>query len=155
MPTFAYKLKESAGKTHIYDVVRRKWYVLTPEEWVRQHLVHYLHHFLGFPLSLMNVERGTRYNKLQKRTDICIFDQAGAPLVLVECKAPQIPISSNTVQQAAVYNQTIRAPYLLVSNGIQHYCWRVAADGVSLEPLPELPPFAQLSAVGSSDGGMR
>ncbi|MFC6999478.1 type I restriction enzyme HsdR N-terminal domain-containing protein [Rufibacter roseus] len=145
MPSFSYKLKESEGKTLIHDVIRRKWLVLTPEEWVRQHMVHFLHNFLGFPLSLMNVERGTTYNKLQKRTDICVYSSAGTPLLLIECKAPDVRITNNTVQQAAVYNQTIKASYLLVTNGIHHFCWRVASDGVSLEPLQELPTFEQIN----------
>lgn len=145
LPAFSYKLKESGGKTLIYDVIRRKWLVLTPEEWVRQHLLHFLHTHRQFPLSLMSIERGTRYNKLQKRTDICVFSQEGAPLLLVECKAPHIPISNHTVQQAAVYNQTLKAPFLMVSNGVHHFCWRVGADGVSLDPLAELPAFEQIS----------
>lgn len=145
LPPFSYKLKESGGKTLIYDVIRRKWLILTSEEWVRQHVVHFLHNFLRYPLSLMNVERGTRYNKLQKRTDICVYSQDGKPLLLVECKAPHVAISSNTVQQAAIYNQTIQAPFLLLSNGHHHFCWAVNPDGVTLVPLPELPTFEQLS----------
>lgn len=148
LPTFSYKIKESEGKTFIYDVVRRKWLVLTPEEWVRQHMVHYLKNHFGFPLALMNVERGTTYNKLQKRTDICIYSPTGRPLLLIECKAPQIPISSDTVQQAAVYNQSLQAAYLLVTNGIHHYCWRVGQDGISLEPLQELPTYDQMKEEG-------
>ncbi|WP_066831915.1 type I restriction enzyme HsdR N-terminal domain-containing protein [Rufibacter ruber] len=148
LPAFSYKLKESDGKTFIYDAVRRKWLVLTPEEWVRQHLLHFLHAYLQYPKPLMSVERGTRYNRLQKRTDICVYGGDGKVLLLVECKAPTVPISTQTVQQAAVYNQTIKAPYLLLSNGHHHYCWRVAEDGVSLEPLAELPPFDQLKKDG-------
>ncbi|MGV3538335.1 MAG: type I restriction enzyme HsdR N-terminal domain-containing protein [Rufibacter sp.] len=144
LPAFSYKLKESAGKTLIYDGIRRKWLVLTPEEWVRQHLLHFLHTYLEYPVSLMSVERGTRYNRLQKRTDICIYGPAGTALLLVECKAPNVPISHHTVQQAAVYNQILKASYLMVSNGLHHFCWRVAPDGISLEALPELPPFPQL-----------
>ncbi len=144
LPAYSYKLKNSAGKIYIYDAIRKKWLVLTPEEWVRQHLINYLHVFLGFPTTLMRIERGTAYNKLQKRTDICVFDTQGNPLLLVECKAPQIPIATATVQQAAIYNQTIKAPFLLVSNGRQHYCWSVGPDGISLEPMPELLTFEKL-----------
>ncbi|QHL86631.1 restriction endonuclease subunit R [Nibribacter ruber] len=144
LPAFDYKLKDSGGKTCIYDVVRKKWLVLTPEEWVRQHVIHFLHKHLAYPLSLMGVERGTTYNTLQKRTDLCIYSHEGTALLLVECKAPHVPLTSTTVQQAAVYNQTIQAPFLFLSNGLQHYCWQVGPDGISLSSLETLPTFAQL-----------
>ncbi|GAA4299670.1 type I restriction enzyme HsdR N-terminal domain-containing protein [Nibribacter koreensis] len=144
LPAFDYKLKDSGGKTCIYDIVRKKWLVLTPEEWVRQHVVHFLHLHLQYPLGLMGLERGTTYNTLQKRTDLCVFDQQGAPLLLVECKAPYIPLTTTTVQQVAVYNQTVKAPYLFISNGLQHYCWQVGQDGTSLTALEMLPTFPQL-----------
>ncbi len=145
MPAYSYKLKDYEGKTFILDQVRRKYVVLTPEEWVRQHLIHWLHEHLQYPLALMSVERGTKYNTLQKRTDLRVYSSEGIPLLLVECKAPQVPITEATVRQVAVYNQTIAAPYLLVSNGREHYCWHVQAETNQITPLPVLPSFQEIS----------
>lgn len=142
LPAYSYKIKESEGKTFIFDEIRKKWLVLTPEEWVRQHMLHYLHRHRQYPLALMSIERGTTYNRLQKRTDICVYSSAGAPLLLVECKAPHVPITAVTLQQAAVYNQTLKADYLLLTNGLEHFCWRVGEDGISLQPLPEVPAYS-------------
>jgi type I site-specific restriction endonuclease len=141
LPAFPYKIRETEGKTFILDQVRRKYVRLTPEEWVRQHVIHYLHRHLRYPFSLMSVERGTRYNSLQKRTDICLFSAQGNPFILIECKAPEIPITAATVQQAIIYNKTIQAPYLMVSNGISHFCWRVGEDLATLTALEQLPAY--------------
>ncbi|MFB9864936.1 type I restriction enzyme HsdR N-terminal domain-containing protein [Rufibacter immobilis] len=145
LPAYSHKLKDSEGKTFILDQVRRKYVVLTPEEWVRQHVIHFLHQYLGYPLSLMSVERGTKYNALQKRTDLRIYTTAGAPLLLVECKAAHVPITDATVRQVAVYNQTVAAPYLMVSNGLQHYCWHVNPQSKQITPISVLPSFSEIS----------
>ncbi len=145
MPAYSYKLKDSEGKTFILDQVRRKYVVLTPEEWVRQHIIHLLHAHLQYPLALMSVERGTKYNTLQKRTDLRVYSSAGKPLLLVECKAPHVPITQATVSQVAVYNQTIAAPYLMVSNGREHYCWQVEAITNKITPISVLPSFQEIS----------
>ncbi len=104
-------------------------------------MLHYLHRHLGYPYTLMGVERGTRYNTLQKRTDICLFTSEGTPFILVECKAPEVPITAATVQQAVIYNKTVKAPYLMVSNGKQHFCWQVNSNSSALTPLEQLPAF--------------
>jgi len=145
LPAYSYKLKDSGGNTFILDQVRRKYVLLTPEEWVRQHIIHLLHAHLHYPLSLMSVERGTKYNKLQKRTDLRVYSSQGSPLLLVECKAAHVPISQATVQQVAVYNQTIAAPYLMVSNGRDHFCWHVAPGTDQVTPLAFLPPFPEIN----------
>ncbi|MBC3542331.1 type I restriction enzyme HsdR N-terminal domain-containing protein [Rufibacter sediminis] len=145
LPAFSYKLKDSGGKTFILDQVRRKYVLLTPEEWVRQHIVYLLHAHLHYPLALMSVERGTTYNTLQKRTDLRIYSTEGTPLLLVECKAAHVPITEATVRQVAVYNQTIAAPYLMVSNGREHYCWHVHPVSKQITPIPVLPSFQEIS----------
>jgi type I site-specific restriction endonuclease len=119
--------------------------VLTPEEWVRQHLIHWLHAHLQYPLALMSVERGTKYNTLQKRTDLRVYSAEGTPILLVECKAPQVSITEATVRQVAVYNQTVAAPYLLISNGREHYCWHVHPETSQITPIPILPSFYEIS----------
>jgi hypothetical protein len=141
LPPFAYKLTKSGQNSLIWDGLRRKYVVLTPEEWVRQHVVHYLTDHLGYPRGLLALERGHAYNQRQKRTDLCAFGPDGRPLLLVECKASTIPITAAVAHQAATYNQTIGAPLLLLTNGLQHYCWRVDFARLRNDQLAEIPDY--------------
>ncbi|RYU82489.1 type I restriction enzyme HsdR N-terminal domain-containing protein [Hymenobacter persicinus] len=141
LPPFNYKVTQSGPNPQIWDILRRKYIVLTPEEWVRQHVVHYLIDHLGYPKGLLSLERGHAYNQRQKRTDLCAFDAAGRTLLLVECKAPSVPITAAVAHQAATYNQTIGAPLLLLTNGLQHYCWRVDFAARTNERLSAIPPY--------------
>ncbi len=95
--------------------------VLTPEEWVRQHFVHFLISELSYPKPLIKIESGIGYNQLQKRSDIKVYDRNGSPFAIVECKAATIPINQNTFDQVATYNKTFRAPYIIVTNGMEHF----------------------------------
>ncbi len=144
LPAYEYKLKHSAGNSFIFDPVRKKFVLLTPEEWVRQHFLHYLTEHLAYPRSLISIERGLQYNRLQKRTDLRVYASTGEPLVLIECKAVSVAISAATVKQAVVYNQTIRAPYIMLTNGQEHYCWKVDFATASYEVLNEIPAFGSL-----------
>jgi hypothetical protein len=142
LPPFEAKLRQIApNTTQIWDGLRRKYVVLTPEEWVRQHVVHYLIMHLGYPRGLLVLERGLRYNQRQKRTDLLAMNPAGQPLLLVECKAPSVRITAETARQATTYNQTIGAPLLLLTNGLVHYCWRVDFEARTNERLAEIPMF--------------
>ena len=125
LPSFDCKIKESEGKTWIFDPIRKKYLVLTPEEWVRQHLVNLLIQHLGYPASLIKLEGGLSYEKLDKRSDILVFDRDAKPFLLVECKAPEVPVSKKTVEQASRYNKILKAPYLAVSNGLKTFCFSV------------------------------
>ena len=118
--------------------------LLTPEEWVRQHFLHYLTLHLQYPKSLISIERGMQYNQLQKRTDLRVYSSEGKPLVLIECKAADVKICAETVKQASVYNQTLRAPYIMLTNGLEHYCWKVDFAASRYEPLQEIPVFGEL-----------
>ncbi|PRY07317.1 type I restriction and modification enzyme subunit R-like protein [Pontibacter ummariensis] len=142
LPPFEYKVTKSGANYLIFDILRRKQVVLTPEEWVRQHFVHYLINTLAYPKSLISIERGTNYNKLQKRTDLCVYNAEGKPHLLVECKASYVPITQEVVRQVSTYNQTLRAPYLVITNGLQHYCWQVNFETRQFQPLQEIPVFA-------------
>jgi hypothetical protein len=142
LPPFAYKLKQSDANSLIFDALRRKYVQLTPEEWVRQHFIHYLVNKLHYPKGLISIERGTSYNTLQKRTDICIYDNAGKPNLLIECKASYVSITQDVVKQVSVYNQTIKARYLVITNGIDHYCWEVDFEKRSFTPLQEIPSYS-------------
>lgn len=125
LPEFDFKLKKAEGKVWIFDGIRKKYIVLTPEEWVRQHFIHYLIHEKKYPRSLIKVEGGLIYNQLQKRTDIVVFNRHGLPWMVVECKSPTLPVSASTLTQASVYNTTLKAPFLTVTNGLVHLCAQI------------------------------
>lgn len=141
LPPFDHKLKKAEGKFWIFDVLRKKYMVLTPEEWVRQHFVHYLITGLKYPRSLIKVEGGLSYNQLQKRSDIVIFDRAGKPWMLIECKSPDEVVGDNTLRQASVYNKTLQAAYLVVTNGMKHFCYRVDWIENKTEALSVFPVY--------------
>jgi len=145
LPPFDHKLTQSGETIFIWDVLRRKPVVLTPEEWVRQHVVHYLINHRGYPKGLLSLERGHHYNQRQKRTDLVALDSNGQPLLLVECKRPTVPITAATAQQAATYNLTIGAPLLLLTNGLTHFCWRVNVAERTNERLSEVPMYGSLT----------
>ena len=147
LPPFNAQTRATAsGTVEIWDELRRKYLVLTPEEWVRQHVVHYLMAHLGYPRGLLSLERGHRYNQRQKRTDLVALGPDGRPLLLVECKRPTVPITPAVAQQAATYNQTMRAPFLLLTNGLVHYCWQVDFERGLNERLAEVPTYEEAVA---------
>lgn len=122
LPTYSFKFKELNQRTQIFDSVRKKYIVLTPEEWVRQNFIQYLIQEKKFPASLIAIEMGLKYNKLQKRGDVVIYDNYGKPFVIVECKAPHIKITQDVFDQIARYNMVLKVKYLIVTSGLQHYC---------------------------------
>ena len=115
--------------------------VLTPEEWVRQHLVNYFINHLKYPKSLISIERGLHYNQLQKRSDITVFDRSGNPWLIVECKSPEINLDQKSVLQVAVYNSDVKAKFVSVSNGLKHICYEAKADINEIEMLKEFPMY--------------
>ncbi|WP_420580661.1 type I restriction enzyme HsdR N-terminal domain-containing protein [Reichenbachiella sp.] len=122
LPRFPFKVKETENGRKIWDEFRKKYVVLTPEEWVRQHFLKFLNDYLKYPKSLLKTEFEIRYNQLKKRPDIVAYDNTGNPLMVVECKAPEVNISEATFQQAAIYNQTLKAKYMVITNGMDHFC---------------------------------
>ena len=142
LPAYNCNIKHSDGNSFIFDPVRKKFVLLTPEEWVRQHFLHYLINSLNYPKSLISIERGTNYNKLQKRTDLCIYDNSGSPHMLIECKAASVPITQDVVKQVSVYNQTIKAKFVVITNGLAHYCWQVDFETKQFQPLQEIPIYS-------------
>lgn len=141
LPAFEYKVKKQADKLYIYDTIRRKYLQLTPEEWVRQHFIHYLTGHLHYPRTLITTESGLKYNRLQRRTDIVVFDRQAAPYMIVECKAPTVSINQQVFNQIAVYNKVLQAQLLVVSNGLQHYCCRFQPEDQRWEFLPRVPSW--------------
>ncbi len=132
-----HKVKELRDKPHIYDPIRRKYIMLTPEEWVRQHFVQLLINQYQYPKSLFAVETGLYYNKLAKRSDIMVLGTDGRPHLLVECKSPDVRITQTTMAQIARYNFTLRPRFLAITNGMEHFCFKIE-DGqiVYLEDFP-------------------
>lgn len=117
--------------------------VLTPEEWVRQHVVHYLHVDKQYPLSLINVEKQIILNGLKKRYDIVVFNSDGSIHILVECKAPHIRITQETFDQIARYNFNLNATHLMVTNGLAHYSCQMLFDEEKYRFLKEIPEFSR------------
>jgi hypothetical protein len=138
--TFNFRFKNSENKIAIFDEIRKKFVILTPEEWVRQHVIQ---HFLiekKYPKSLINVEKVLKINGLTKRYDVVVFNSDGSIFILVECKAPEVKISQNTFDQIARYNLTLKAQHLMLTNGLNHYFCQMNFEKeqyVFLEELPE------------------
>src|ERR1039457_6927984 len=122
LPPYQFKLKEAGLRTQIFDVIRKKYVVLTPEEWVRQNFLQYLIQEKKFPALLISVEAGLKYNQLQKRMDVLVYDKHGNPYLMVECKAPEVKITQDVFDQIARYNLVFKVKYLVVTNGMHHFC---------------------------------
>jgi hypothetical protein len=133
-----FRIREEAGRPAIFDTIRKSWVALTEEEWVRQNLIRYLVESLQYPASLVAVEKAILVNGLSKRFDILIYDRQHAPWMLIECKAPQVPLSGEVLQQLLRYHITVPVPYLVLSNGTQTLGWQ--KTGGTLQPLQALPP---------------
>lgn len=129
------------GAVRIYDNLRRKWLVLTPEEWVRQHFVSYLTECLGYPSALIANEYSLKLNGMQRRCDTVIFNRNLTPACIVEYKRPSVQITREVFDQIARYNSVMGAPLLIVSNGLRHYCCRFDGDGYTF--LREIPAYGQ------------
>ena len=139
LPPIKARIKEENEKTYIFDILRKKFLLLTPEEWVRQHLIHLLIERYNYPKSLISCEKGLSYNKRLKRTDIVTYDQSGNPFLLIECKAPKIELSKNTLHQASTYNSKLKAPFLCISNGINTLCFHINHKTQKITQLDDLP----------------
>ena len=141
LPTYAFKLKSNEKHTLIFDNLRKKYFVLTPEEWVRQHFVRFLIEEKKYPVSLIALEKELTLNNRKKRTDIVIFDKQGNPDIIVECKAPRIKISQATFDQIARYNLKLKAKYLVLTNGIEHYYCKMDFENETYIFLEDIPNY--------------
>ena len=143
-PAYTFKVKGNDTGKQIFDEIRKKYVALTPEEWVRQHIIRYLIDHKKYPAGLFAVESGTKYNRLKKRTDLVIYDREGKALVIVECKAPDICLNQKSFNQIASYNKNIRGKYLIVTNGLSHYCCEVDYLHGRHKFLEEIPEYIKL-----------
>ena len=140
-PAYNFRLKSNENKTLIFDKFRKKYLVLTPEEWVRQHIAMYLLEEKKYPISLIALEKQLTINGLKKRTDIVVFDTDGSPNIIVECKAPSVKITQATFDQIARYNLKLKAKLLVVTNGLQHYYCMLDTKKEQYVFLPEIPAY--------------
>ena len=144
LPSFEVRLRVFEGQNQIYDPMRKKYVALTPEEWVRQHFVHYLVAHKGFPAGLMAIEMPVDVNGMTQRADIVAHNTQGKPLLIVECKAYNVTVGNQTYAQAARYNLALQAGYLVVTNGMQHYCSRVDLQSRQFTHLSDIPDFSSI-----------
>ncbi len=147
LPDHGVKTKPVPGGTEVFDPVRRKWVALTPEEWVRQHFLLFLVNDLRCPASLIAVEKSLTLNGLAKRADLVVHDDRGAPLALVECKAPTVRIDQAVFEQAARYNIVFRVDWLFVTNGLHHYACRIDRSTGAVHFLSELPAYGTMAGL--------
>ncbi|MHB1920794.1 MAG: type I restriction enzyme HsdR N-terminal domain-containing protein [Chitinophagaceae bacterium] len=138
-PDFLVQKKE--GKTLIFDEIRKKYVVLTPEEWVRQNMIRYLIRIKHFPPTLMSIEKEIMLGTLKKRYDLVIYNRDSLPWMMVECKSLDIPISDKTLEQILRYHQVLAVHYLVLTNGKQTYCMGRSGPYQNFEFLPDLPEF--------------
>ncbi len=140
-PQFEYRFKSTENKVSIFDVIRKKFIILQPEEWVRQHCVHYLINEKNYPKSLINVEKELNINGLKKRYDIVIFNSDGSILLIVECKSYDITINQDTFDQIARYNLALNAEFLMVTNGLNHYYCQMDTEAERYQFLRDIPNY--------------
>jgi hypothetical protein len=140
-PSFEFKLRNVSNRQEIFDPVRHKFVTLTPEEWVRQHLIAYLTKVKHYPISMIGVEKQLLLNKLSKRFDLVVFGRNANPFLLVECKAPGVEITEKTFDQAARYNMQLQAEYFLITNGLEHYTCRIDYENKQYVFIEEIPDF--------------
>jgi type I site-specific restriction endonuclease len=138
-PLFSFRVRDNGQSKQIFDFVRKRFVPLTPEEWVRQHLLRFLTDQYRYPASLLAVEKTVKVNSLSQRADVVVYDRSGLPWMIVECKAPSVPISRETFYQAARYNLSLKVPFFVLTNGKEHFC--LEFNGSELFFRDTLPVF--------------
>ena len=144
LPAYEFKYQNEGENLMVLDVYRKRFVKLTPEEEVRQRFARYLVEEKGFPASLLMTEYALKLNKLSRRCDILVHKPAGHPALLVECKAPEVSISQATFDQVARYNLAFRVSYLIVTNGLKHYCCLIDFETEEIRFLSEIPAYEAL-----------
>jgi len=140
-PSFEFRIERISGKLMIFDILRKKMVVLTPEEWVRQHVLRYMIEIRKYPRAMIKVETGLRYNTMLKRSDILVYDQEGNPFLVIECKSPDSKLDDKVLHQVAAYSHSLAVRYIGISNGLKHYFWSVDQEGRETFPLNDFPEY--------------
>jgi hypothetical protein len=144
LPEYQFNIKKKENTCLIFDSLRRRWVTLTPEEWVRQNFVQFLITEREFPAALMNNEISLTQNGIKRRCDTLVADRTGAPLAIIEYKAPTVEITQKTFDQIVRYNMVLKARFLIVSNGIKHYCCKIDYENNSYSFINDIPNYSQL-----------
>ena len=144
LPPYDIKMREQGGKRQIFDFLRRKYVALTPEEWVRQHFVHFLINHKGYPQGLLANEVELKVGDKKLRCDTLLYNRALQPQMIIEYKAPHVEIKQQVFNQITVYNHLLHVDFLVISNGLQHFCCRMDYDHQSYAFLQEIPDYQLL-----------
>jgi len=145
LPTYSFKIKSEDNNKFIFDKFRKKYVKLTPEEWVRQNILSFLEKERGFPVSAMVLEKSLRLYHLGKRADTLIYNSFREPLLLLECKAPDVRISDDVFRQISAYNIQLKAKFLIVTNGLESYCCRIDFETEKITFLEDIPYYKDIS----------
>lgn len=145
LPLYNFRTKNVNDKVYILDINRKKYVSLTPEEWVRQHFIRFLIENFGYPSSLIAIEKQLILNKMKKRCDAIVYNNNAEPIVIIEFKAPNITITQQTFDQAAVYNTKLNVQFYMISNGLEHYCCKVDFVNSKYHFLSGIPHFHELT----------
>lgn len=144
LPIAPLKLTRKEGQIYVHCQIRKKNLVLTPEEWVRQHVIHYLLKDIEVPNGLIASELGMKINKMTRRSDVVVYGKDKQIRLLVECKAPEVPIDPQVLHQAAQYNSQLKSPYLWLTNGLDHHLYYINHTTGEIKRLESLPKFIEL-----------
>lgn len=144
LPQYQFKIKKQENRLFVFDEQRKKYVALTPEEWVRQHFIRFLIEERGYPASLLAMEYQLDWNGMKKRCDTVLFSTDALPLLIIEFKAPHIPITQQVFDQVAVYNAKLNVQFFILSNGLEHYCCRIDTENTRYEYLPDIPFYKEL-----------
>lgn len=145
LPEYQFKVRRNDGKSEIFDIVRRKFVALTPEEWVRQRFVQYLLREKNVPSTLIAIEKTLVYNTMKKRADIVAYSSKGFPVLMVECKSEEVELSQKVFDQIAVYNIALKVPFLIITNGLNHLCCEIDFENASYSFLQEIPDYRDIA----------
>ncbi len=151
LPNYSFRIKKATRGLQIFDDFRQKYVKLTPEEWVRQNFLRFLVEEKGFPKELMAVETELKVNDLKKRCDAIVYSQQAQPHIIIELKAPNVAITQEVFDQAAVYNTQLNVDYLIISNGLQHFCCRINKKTSSYDFFEEIPNWQNLNLIKKRD----
>ena len=144
LPPYPFKITDNNGQLTLFDEIRKRHIIITPEEWVRQHFVQYLIHQKGYPKTLIKLEGGLKLHGTARRTDIVVFNPSGQKILMIECKAPSVNIDQKVFDQVARYNMVHKVKLLAVSNGLQHYYCLIDFVNQRYDFIGELPAYNEL-----------
>lgn len=144
LPDFQYRVEQKNNQVSIFCLIRKKFVVLTPEEWVRQHFINYLIQHKKYPRAMVQVEREILFNNLKKRFDVVVYSPEGVPFMLTECKAAHVKLSQNTFMQASTYNLNLKSDYLVITNGLKHFCSKIDHHLQKYSFVQELPDYPRI-----------